>query len=248
MTRSWRRRGHTITYDQPEGGAGSRRRWAVAAVSVGCFIAAFGGSVIVVSQYFTNTMTPPEAQIASPVGFGVAPAHANVSALALPHIDTFRLEIEPLPSDISQALASTTGPAARRGELAAQTPTAPEAPLSTVTLPVQASPTVTPSKQVSAAVRQTPTLKLLAPQECDDHLAKGERLLKAGDLASARLFFKRVAEAGDARGALAMARTFDPDAVRALQLYGLEPDQARADLWSARARELSSASALASAR
>ena len=54
----------------------------------------------------------------------------------------------------------------------------------------------------------------LPRDEIEDYLAKGERMLKAGDIAAARLFFSRAAEAGEVRGALAMARSFDQETLR----------------------------------
>jgi TPR repeat protein len=74
--------------------------------------------------------------------------------------------------------------------------------------------------------------------EVEGYLAKGERMLKAGDVAAARLFFARAAEAGDARGALAMARTHDPEALRRLPVYGMQPDPAEAARWYAKAKDL----------
>ena len=62
--------------------------------------------------------------------------------------------------------------------------------------------------------------------------------LKNGDLAAARSFFRRIADAGDARGALGMARSYDPDFLKTLGMPGLRPDRAAAQQWYARARSL----------
>jgi TPR repeat protein len=63
-------------------------------------------------------------------------------------------------------------------------------------------------------------------------------MLKNGDLAAARSFFRRVADAGDARGALGMARSYDPEFLKTLGRHGLRPDRAAAQDWYARARSL----------
>ena len=67
-----------------------------------------------------------------------------------------------------------------------------------------------------------------------------ERLLARGGLAAARLFFRRVAEAGDPRGAEGMARTYDPAALAALPLYGVAGDAAAAQRWREAARAAAS--------
>ena len=63
-------------------------------------------------------------------------------------------------------------------------------------------------------------------------------MLKAGDIAAARLFFTRAAEAGEVRGALAMARSFDQETLRTLPVYGLQPNPQEAARWYAKAKDL----------
>ena len=67
------------------------------------------------------------------------------------------------------------------------------------------------------------------------HLARGEAKLKAGELAAARLYFERVALAGDRRGAIGMARTFDPAVLVGLPVIGPQADPATAKQWYERA-------------
>jgi hypothetical protein len=85
----------------------------------------------------------------------------------------------------------------------------------------------------------------LKPAELDGLVRKGEQFLKAGDLASARLFFARAAVAGDSRGARGMARSYDPAVVRTLPVYGLAVNAAEAERWYAKARTLDSGKVLA---
>ena len=60
-------------------------------------------------------------------------------------------------------------------------------------------------------------------------MARGQTFLRQGDIASARLFFERAAESGDAAGMVALARTFDPIELRRLGvLGGIRPDAKRA--------------------
>jgi TPR repeat protein len=72
---------------------------------------------------------------------------------------------------------------------------------------------------------------------------RGEELLAVGDIAAARLPLRRAAEAGDARSALMLARTYDPALLEKLGAYGLAPDVALARLWYQRANELGAAEA-----
>jgi hypothetical protein len=72
-----------------------------------------------------------------------------------------------------------------------------------------------------------------------DFIKRGEDLFAAGNVAAARLFYERAAEAGLAEGALALATTFDSDALARRQvLGGVQPDPAAAWRWYERALEL----------
>jgi TPR repeat protein len=65
---------------------------------------------------------------------------------------------------------------------------------------------------------------------------RGEDFTAAGDFASARLVFQRAAEAGDAKAALMLAETYDPNILPA----GVAPDTAMARLWYEKAMDLGS--------
>jgi hypothetical protein len=128
----------------------------------------------------------------------------------------------------------------------------PAVPLPPMTLPPQgllpAEPIARPLPQADAKpVEPTPAAPkpqarpAISREEADGHMAKGEAALRSGDLTVARLFFGRVAQSGDPRGALAMARTYDESELRALPVYGLTPDRAEAERWRQRARDMTSA-------
>jgi hypothetical protein len=74
-------------------------------------------------------------------------------------------------------------------------------------------------------------------------LRRADDLIKSGDLSSARLLLRRVAEAGDARAAFTLAGTFDPNVLKSLGLQDGTPDIALARLWYERAAQLGSADA-----
>ena len=59
--------------------------------------------------------------------------------------------------------------------------------------------------------------------------------LAAGDIAGARAFLERAAEAGDARSLLVLGDTYDPATLSRLGALGLKGDPARAHDYYARA-------------
>ena len=59
-------------------------------------------------------------------------------------------------------------------------------------------------------------------------IARGQTYLANGDVVSARLVFRRAAEAGDAQAALALGGTYDPLVLRSLGVIGVAADAAQA--------------------
>ena len=92
------------------------------------------------------------------------------------------------------------------------------------------------------------TRPLEAPEETDRvaslialgerYVAQGEQYLSEGNVAIARQFFQRAADAGYAPGAMRLAATYDPAEYSRLQLQGIIPDIALARRWYERARDL----------
>jgi len=80
----------------------------------------------------------------------------------------------------------------------------------------------------------------LSAREIATLLERGRVLFDAGDLAAARLFFRRAANAGDAGAALAMGATYDPDVLAKHFVHGIEANPEEARMWYERARELGS--------
>jgi len=76
-------------------------------------------------------------------------------------------------------------------------------------------------------------------------VARGNALVATGDLAGARLLYRRAAEGGNARAALTLAETYDPVVLETLGESGLAPNVAMARLWYKKANELGSTEALA---
>jgi len=83
-----------------------------------------------------------------------------------------------------------------------------------------------------------PTGLRLSADEITVLVARGDSFLAAGDIASARLFFERAADAGDGRAALRMALTFDAAFLGGAGVHGARGDPEQAAFWYQRARDL----------
>ena len=74
-------------------------------------------------------------------------------------------------------------------------------------------------------------------------VSRGDGFLRAGDITSARLFYERAADAGNASAALRLGATFDPGFLSRAGIRGITGDPAQAASWYRRARELGDAAA-----
>jgi len=83
----------------------------------------------------------------------------------------------------------------------------------------------------------------LSPAEIRALINRGDAFLSAGDIASARLFYERAADAGEAAAALRLGATFDPNFLDRAGVRGNPGDPARAASWYRRARDLGDAAA-----
>jgi hypothetical protein len=94
-----------------------------------------------------------------------------------------------------------------------------------------------------SVTRQDPAV-LLPPLSAEDRtraqkfVDQGEGYLRQGNIAGARLLFRRAAEAGYAPAAIRLGATYDPAELDRLQVQGVPADRAEARKWYERAREL----------
>ncbi len=87
-------------------------------------------------------------------------------------------------------------------------------------------------------------LEIFTPAQEADMLKRGERYMRLGDVASARLLFEDLAAHGSAKGALAMGKSYDPGVLKDIFVAGImKPDVETARLWYRRAQDLGEASA-----
>jgi hypothetical protein len=73
--------------------------------------------------------------------------------------------------------------------------------------------------------------------------ARGVELMNRGDVAAARLLFQRGAEAQDAKSALALGTTYDPNVLEKLNISGVAADPAQAQAWYEKAQSFGSVEA-----
>jgi hypothetical protein len=140
-----------------------------------------------------------------------------------------------------------TSPDVAADASAAEPKAAPEQPPSVSATPAVPAPAPSsPSDRGEAASSSAPPpvaappKPVLSAQEIAALVERGRVLFDAGDLAAARLFFRRAASAGDAAAALAMGATYDPDVLSKRFVRGIEADEREARMWYEKARELGS--------
>ena len=83
----------------------------------------------------------------------------------------------------------------------------------------------------------------LSPAETAALVTRGDGFLSVGDIASARLFYERAADAGNGSAALRLGATFDPGFLSRTAVRGTLGDPVQAAFWYRRARELGDAAA-----
>lgn len=112
-------------------------------------------------------------------------------------------------------------------------------------MPAPAAPAAAAAPPAAAppAAARAPVTRQLDPEEIDTLIKRGEAFFNQGDISGARLMLQRAAEAGNARAALALGGTFDPDVLRKMGVLGFHADAAQARKWYERAVALGSGEA-----
>ena len=115
-----------------------------------------------------------------------------------------------------------------------------------VPAPLAAPPLAVPAPPAALAPQALPpalpaSVRAVAPASSADAeqlRAQGDARLGQGDIASARLFYERAADAGDARAANRLGNTFDPAFLARWGVLGMRGDAAQAEAWYRRAGAL----------
>jgi hypothetical protein len=111
--------------------------------------------------------------------------------------------------------------------------------------PLEASPPPAPQPPMPTASPQSsqPSAPSEDQQRAIAFLDRGRTQVERGNIAAARLFFRRAADAGLAQGALALAATYDPNELARLRVAGVLADLALAREWYEKARQLGASEA-----
>jgi hypothetical protein len=164
-------------------------------------------------------VSTPEAVSTSATSSSAKQAAKPTSSDAIPPVaPTREVNLAAAPAEAAPSTGSTA---------AAPSAQMPEARLSIAT-PVSPAP-------LAAPVLSAPEIATL--------VARGDALFSKGDLAAARLFYERAANAGDGQAAIRLGETFDPVFLDHAHLPGVRGDFNTALSWYRRARDLGAADA-----
>jgi hypothetical protein len=129
-------------------------------------------------------------------------------------------------------------------------PTVGTPPSPTSTLPTDEAPPPVPAESTQpfvgpdSAPSQPPGVSapagvaVISHDEIVASVARGDFLFSNGDIASARLYYERAANAGEAGAALRLGETFDPAFLSRAKIRGVQGDLVSAARWYRRALEL----------
>jgi len=168
------------------------------------------------------TSSPTAASVEQPPRVANTPPEPPVAETRLPGA----LTSPSPPSTVPAALTSSAPPATASPSEAPPTPPA-NPPLDE-----------TPSPAPAAFAEPGPAAREIAAL-----VARGDAFLQARDITSARLFYERAADAGDADAAMRMGGTFDPAFLARAAIPDTRGDQREALSWYRRARDLGDAEA-----
>jgi hypothetical protein len=162
----------------------------------------------------------------------------SASAFEDPHGD---LPSVPIEAELSRSAARLSSPITPRSQ-GPMPGSAPPGNKASVTAATDASPNSEAPAPQSATREATPAPSA-SPPSVSELLARGDSFVRSGDIASARAFYQRAADAGDARGALRMGATFDPAFLSRTGMDGTAGNPAEARSWYQRAYDLGLAEA-----
>jgi hypothetical protein len=170
--------------------------------------------------------------VSAPIPAAESVTPAAMPGRAAPSTERGAAHVEPaLPSPAAAPAVSPVAPA----------PPSPAA--------APGAPYVEPAPPGSATAAGAPHTKSVAPaastngsrlsaEEMAALLARGDKLLSVGDVASARLFYERAAGAGGGLAATRLGETFDPLFLDRIHLSGVRGDPTAASFWYHRAHDL----------
>ena len=186
---------------------------------------------------------PPAAALTE--GHSIAPGAWAIPIIALPNLKIT------LPVGLTGKSEITVALVTVDGTVVAETKTALVIASTALIAPGDAEPQ---SKNVASLGPSSPAVRGIEPaarpkssqppplteeqQRALPFINRGNEQLGQGNVAAARLFFQRAADAGLAQGALALAATYDPAELARIGARFVQPDPQMARKWYERARQL----------
>ena len=95
-------------------------------------------------------------------------------------------------------------------------------------------------ERVAGVAPSEPVPPAVAPEVETQWLERGKQMMDNGDVAGARLAFEHLVALGSAKGALALAQSYDPEVLERIAFFGPTPDTKQAIVWYRKAAELGS--------
>ena len=177
---------------------------------------------------------PPKKKRVTATGPTGAAGATTGTELARPRDRDFGQAAGELPPDQLALKAEVTGGSAMNQ------PMQPIPPASDTLLATNAAPISVPQSATPAP--NHPAVQLDS-DEITRLIKRGKDFLAQGNFASARLLFKRAADAGSAEAALALGSTYDPSVIKQLGAVSITPDIDGALKWYETAADHGSAEA-----
>jgi general secretion pathway protein A len=204
---------------------------------------------LTIDKHNTASIPPPTQTTPMPAGAAARAALAPIERYTGPRAvppgaepRPARPSPAPSPADIPVEVGVATEQQAPLSGVRSNSMQSPRLPERTAQDQGRASQE-TASPPISPPRTQSSTNQDLSATEIAALVARGDNFIRAGDIASARLFYERAAEAGDRPAALRLGTTFDPGFLARAGLRGITGDTGQAAFWYDRARDLGDAGA-----
>jgi hypothetical protein len=193
------------------------------------------GSYIDARSVTVEAASLPSGVAAPPRVVPLARGPVELKTLTLENGDGARNSVSPT-NEASVSVATGAPPGTEVSALTSAPREATPAPL--VTKPPVEHASDFP---VATALEEPPASERMTAAKVAKLLARGDALILLGDIASARAFYQRAAEAGDGQAALRVGATFDPAFLSRAGLRGTLGDPVQARSWYRRGFDLGAA-------
>jgi len=208
-------------------------------------VAKLGGPSVQSGTMSSSSQEAPEATARSNGLPAEAEQHGSVSdqpsnaAIATPESIA-----KPTPSDAGRAPVQNISTLPSAITVPDQTAEAPEAQSYLASpVPEEKQAATSPTAPATSPTATRSPSNKQQPEEIAALVTRGDALLSAGDIVSARLFYERAADGGDGGAALRLGATFDPGFLSRTTIRSAPSDPTQASSWYRRALDLGNSAA-----